>query len=82
MKTYLDPTKLDPLRRMAGMPPAKYTVYYNLAGPEKNCAVGRIDHKDVFVVEMENEEYEKLLKENNHFLRESYLALYEIYRKE
>ena len=80
MKEYLDPFKLDPLRKMAGLSPVEYTVYYNLAGSEKNCAVGRIDHKDAFIVEMTNEEYKKLLEDNKN-PRECYLTLYEIHKR-
>jgi hypothetical protein len=68
------------MRKMAGINPAKYTTYYNLAGPDKNHAVGRIDHKDVFTVKMAEGEYKSLLQESKNE-REVYCTLYEIHER-
>ena len=77
---YLNPPKLDEIRKMAGINPAKYTTYYNLAGPEKHCAVGRIDRKDVFTVKMAEGEYKTLLQETKTD-REAYCSLYKIHEE-
>ena len=77
---YLNPPKLDEMRKLAGISPAKYTTYYNLAGPEKNCAVGRIDFKDVFTIKMAEGEYKTILQENRND-REAYCALYKIHEE-
>jgi hypothetical protein len=68
------------MRKLAGIKTAQYTTYYNLAGPEKHCAVGRIDHKDVFTVKMAEGEYKTLLQENRSE-REAYSALYKIHEE-
>jgi len=78
---YLEPFEIDRFRKFAGLHPAKFGTYYNLGGPEKHHAVGRIDQKDAFVIEMKREDYEALLQENEN-PREAYLALYEIYQRQ
>jgi len=75
---YLNPEKLDELRNLVGLTPVKYTTYYNLAGPEKNMAVGRIDGNDVFVVEMDRTGCDSLLQENKD-PKEAYTTLYKLY---
>ena len=76
----LNPSKLDEIRKLAGIQAAKYTTYYNLGGPDKHCAVGRIDHKDVVTVKMAEGEYKTLLQENRNE-REAYCSLYKIYEE-
>ena len=73
-----DPTDMDKLRSVAGLPPLKYTTYYNLGGPDKNHAVGRVNGEDKFVVEMEKLDYNEVL-EKCRDQREAYLALVKIY---
>jgi len=80
MSIHLDPFKLDEMRKFAGMSPAKYSTYYNLAGPEKYCAVGRINQKDVFAVKMAEGEYKTLLQENKND-REAYCILLKIHEE-
>ena len=72
-----DPNKLTRLRELAGLPTPEYTTYYNLGGPDKNCAVGRIDGDDVFVVEMNRTGYDNIIQENNP--KKAYSVLYKIY---
>jgi len=75
-----DPNKLTRLRELAGLPTPEYTTYYNLAGPDKDHAVGRIDGDDVFVVEMNRTGYDSLIQENNP--KQAYIVLYKLYKDE
>ena len=78
MKNYIDPEKLDQIKKLSGQRPAKYTTYYNLGGPEKDMAVGRIDGEDVFVVEMDRTGYDSIIQKNPDPKR-AYSTLYHLY---
>jgi len=76
MSTF-DADQIAKIRKLAGMPPAELTTYYNLAGPDKNKVAGRINGDDKFVVAMEEYEYQSLVED--HSPEECYRILYSLY---
>lgn len=68
------------VRKLAGMAPGKLTTYYNLAGPDKNKAAGRLNGSDKFVVPMDETEYRRL--EESHTPEECYRILHQQYCEE
>jgi len=80
----LDPDTIDELRSIAGLPVAKYTTYYNLAGPHRRMAEGRVNGKSKFIIEMNKADYEESLQDvrnqKDHY--ELLLTLYQEKSKE
>ncbi len=76
----LDADYIIELRKIAGMPSPDLTTYYNLAGPDKKKAVGRLNGEDKFVVPMEEDEYRSLEKE--YTPEGCYRILYGLYCEE
>lgn len=72
-------TEIDLLRKRAGLPPLEYTTYYNLAGPHRLHAEGRVNMDTRFIIEMDQRGYEEILQ-NCHDQRVAYQKLLSLYK--
>jgi hypothetical protein len=75
-----NPDEAIEIRKMAGLRPPVFSIYYNLAGPERGMTAARVDGKDMFAVKMEIYEYQALSEDFSG--EEAYRILYGLHEEE